>query len=283
MEENLFKIDLFHSASSNARRNWIYVQMLGWYRCVHEDPEYYNEGLPGYELIYTRKGEGWTEINNRRWSIPEKSIALIPTQQRFGVGPAKDSTWEFLYVHFDWNGFKELYNSLTHELQVFTPKVPEVMEEEFWSIYRMKKKEEAHFDFLAFHRLLNILASLHNSMQPADTAFDTRSREHHEVQQITEYIRNHYHQAIYVKDLAQMVGYSEDYLSKLFKRETGYTITEFNMKCRFEVAKTLLLNSTYTMKEISVKTGFENPAYFSRIFKEKVGVTPAEFRRKRPF
>ena len=163
------------------------------------------------------------------------------------------------------------------------PKLPDTAEDDMWNIYNMKKNDDIHFEFIAFSKIMNILTSLYTCSNQEAFSYQPGNREHLEVLRTQEYIKNHYNEQIYLKDLAQMVGYSEDYLSKIFKRETGYTITEFCTKCRFDNAKTLLLQTTHAIKDIAAITGFSNPAYFNRQFKEKVGLTPSEFRKKRPF
>ena len=283
MEQNLFKIDLFHSPSSNAYKNWIYIQTLGWYRCMHDDPEYFNEGFPGYELIYTLNGRGWVEINNKRYLIPPRSLALFDTSVRHGAGAVKGEIWELLYVDFGWNGFDSIYESITDKGIVFQPLLPDVIEKDLWDIFYMKKNKAIHFELSAFQKILTIITSLYNYHYSLQDYKDIVKKDHREVESVMEYIQNHYTEPINLSGLSKMVGYSKDYISKLFKKETGYTITEYYIKCKLEAAKSLLLNSSCTIKEVALKTGFEHPSYFNRLFKEKVGITPSEFKRKKHF
>lgn len=81
-----------------------------------------------------------------------------------------------------------------------------------------------------------------------------------------------------VKDLADKVFLSPNYLSDLLKRETGMNAQDRIHFYLIEEAKNLLLSSDQTVGELAFSLGFEYPQYFSRLFKSKTGMTPLEYR-----
>lgn len=81
-----------------------------------------------------------------------------------------------------------------------------------------------------------------------------------------------------VKDLADAVHLSPGYLGDLLKKETGLNAQEHIHQYVIEEAKNILLNSNQSVSEIAFHLGFEYPQYFSRLFKQKTGKTPLEFR-----
>jgi AraC family transcriptional regulator, transcriptional activator of pobA len=78
---------------------------------------------------------------------------------------------------------------------------------------------------------------------------------------------------------ASKLNLSAGYLTDLLKKETGKTTKEYLQLQIIENAKYKLLNSNDTVNEIAYSLGFEYPQYFNRLFKEKVGMTPVEFRK----
>jgi AraC-like DNA-binding protein len=84
-----------------------------------------------------------------------------------------------------------------------------------------------------------------------------------------------------VNDIASQLNISPRYLSDLLKHETGKTAIEHIHMALIDEAKNLLLGSNARISEIAYKLGFEHPTYFSRLFKQKTGVSPKEFRRKK--
>lgn len=107
----------------------------------------------------------------------------------------------------------------------------------------------------------------------------TARRESRVVEKIKAYIREHYQTDIELSRLAEEVFLSPSYLSKLFRTETGETITDFIISCRIARAKELLdeENGLKTY-EIGEMVGYPDPAYFNKVFKKVVGMTPREYR-----
>ncbi len=81
-----------------------------------------------------------------------------------------------------------------------------------------------------------------------------------------------------VKYLADLMSLSANYLSDLLKRETGKNAQEHIHYHLIEEAKNRLLISTESVSEIAYELGFDYPQYFSKIFKKKTGMSPAEYR-----
>lgn len=97
-----------------------------------------------------------------------------------------------------------------------------------------------------------------------------------------EYIRRNFRRDLALEEVAQSVGISPYYFSKLFKEETKINFTEYLTEIRIETAKRLLLNHELSIKQVCADSGYANPNYFSRIFKKWTGVTPTEFREGGP-
>lgn len=81
-----------------------------------------------------------------------------------------------------------------------------------------------------------------------------------------------------VEYFANRLNLSSNYLGDLLKRETGKNTKEHIQLHIIELAKLKLLNSNDTISEIAYHLGFEYPQYFSRLFKEKTGLTPLAYR-----
>lgn len=84
-----------------------------------------------------------------------------------------------------------------------------------------------------------------------------------------------------LKTLANELNVSASYLSTLFRRETGMSLTEYVNSRRIDHAKRLLLASELPIKDVAIRCGLSDMYYFSRIFKRLTGVTPRAFRDMR--
>lgn len=93
------------------------------------------------------------------------------------------------------------------------------------------------------------------------------------------YIDEHYTEKIYLEDICKMALMSPSSFSYIFRRSSGTTFTEYLQHKRILKAKELLLETNASIMEISEQSGFSDTAYFNRVFKKTVGVSPGQFRR----
>ena len=89
------------------------------------------------------------------------------------------------------------------------------------------------------------------------------------VEQAREYLDAHYCEPISRNDLTDVVYLNQDYLSRLFKKETGLSINTYLIEKRIDKAKKLLTESTLPVHAVSMEVGYSNFAYFSKLFREK--------------
>ena len=102
-----------------------------------------------------------------------------------------------------------------------------------------------------------------------------------EIFKVMQYISNHVNQNISVEEIANHLQMDRTTLSKKFKRELGFNISEFIMRKKIEEAKSLLIHSDKTISEISEYLCFSTQSYFQNVFKKKNGMTPKEYRTKK--
>ena len=93
-----------------------------------------------------------------------------------------------------------------------------------------------------------------------------------------DYIYDNLHHPLTVKIVAENIGLSETYLSKLFKKETGTSVSSYIRSRRIEAAQNMLKYSDYSYDEISSYLCFSSQSHFTSIFKKETGYTPKVFR-----
>ena len=90
------------------------------------------------------------------------------------------------------------------------------------------------------------------------------------------YIRLNYHSEININNVAEHTGISERYLRSLFSQYLNLSRLDYLNQIRINKAVELLRNTEMSIKEVCFQCGFQSPQYFSRIFKQQMGVTPRE-------
>lgn len=97
-------------------------------------------------------------------------------------------------------------------------------------------------------------------------------------QRCKDYVYRHYREKIYLDHIADMLGISSSYLSRLFKKETGTSLQDFINEVRVEKAANLLIYSEETLPGIAEYVNFPSQSYFGKIFKQKMKMTPKQYR-----
>ncbi|MBP3603020.1 MAG: helix-turn-helix domain-containing protein [Lachnospiraceae bacterium] len=100
------------------------------------------------------------------------------------------------------------------------------------------------------------------------------------VNQCIEYIDSHLNEHITLAVLSAQIGLSAGHLSAVFKKEMNQTIGDYITKARIESAKNMLNYSEYTYSQISSALAFSSQSHFTKVFREKTGYTPKEYRMK---
>ena len=100
------------------------------------------------------------------------------------------------------------------------------------------------------------------------------------VQKCCDYIELSMNRKIRTADLAALVGYTEYYLTEKFRKETGKSISAYVKDAKIERAKLMLAATKDPVAKIAETLAFNTPNYFIQCFREKEGITPAQYRKR---
>lgn len=100
------------------------------------------------------------------------------------------------------------------------------------------------------------------------------------IAQCLDYIYDHLHQPITLRELAELTGLNPSYLSTLFKSEMDMTVSDYVMSKKMEAARNMLKYSEFSCSEISAILNFSSQSHFIRAFKKYAGDTPRAYREK---
>ncbi len=97
------------------------------------------------------------------------------------------------------------------------------------------------------------------------------------VQACAEYVQTNIFMRINLSDISSSVGYAEHYISHIFKKEMGISLSNYINQQKIEMAKNLLKNSTISISELAAQLGYTSPSYFCSIFKKCTNMSPTEY------
>ena len=96
-----------------------------------------------------------------------------------------------------------------------------------------------------------------------------------------QYIEDHYCDSITIQDIADALGINRSYLHRMFKAFTGMSIQSYLLDYRMRKACILLKNTDLSIRAVAHSVSYIDPLYFSRIFRQKMGASPSEYRSRR--
>lgn len=100
------------------------------------------------------------------------------------------------------------------------------------------------------------------------------------IERAKDLITNNYNKSYQTKNIAQMLGVSNNHLARLFKQYYGRTISEYVIELRLQEATRLLTHTDTEITKVALESGFQSMSNFYRIFKKRTGLTPKEYRMK---
>lgn len=259
---------------------------LNFYGCgnlVCNDNFLHNKRTLGCNvLIFVLEGNLNICVDNKPFNIQSSELVFLPKNiQHFGEISSKGRL-SYFWVHFDTKTSFEKVRKLDLS-QNYAFIIPE-----YSKALGFKRIS------LLFSQLIDL--SLHKNPYRNDLSLcalrlllmeiSQQSVEHNfsdapaspKVSAIAKYIKENCQRDISISEIASEFCYNSQYLSTLFKKHQGISITGFINKCRLEISKGLLCDSMMSVKKIAYTCGFSDEKYFMRLFKKSEGITPLEYR-----
>lgn len=143
--------------------------------------------------------------------------------------------------------------------------------------YLLKPVDEEQADVLLTHLMESFSC---RESEPSESAQE-EDEEDSAFSQMLAYIDKNYTSRLYLKDLAEAYHFNANYCCTLFQTQTGMTFSHYIISKRMEKASRLLETKDLSVGRIAELVGYNDYFYFNKLFKKKIGVTPAEFRRTR--
>lgn len=101
----------------------------------------------------------------------------------------------------------------------------------------------------------------------------------YKLRRVIDTMKNHLAEEFSLPQLAQVAGLSDYHFSRLFKRATGVSPSQYFIRLRMARARHLLLETDLSVIEIGMEVGYSSPSHFSQIFRREVGMTPSAYRQ----
>ncbi len=265
----------FHTASLTAQNLFFTLNCTGRYVC----DEHYNVKRPSYDsflLLYVVHGKGYCYLDGRRVELNIGSLVILDCYQPHQYGT--DEGWEILWAHFDGRIARDYFEAIVQSRrQLIVPKDVYHAARGLDRIYKMFHVEKRVNEALISKNLVAVLTEFLVYELPHEGVSEHSVR----IEEILSYINEHLDQQLSLDMLAQRASLSPFYFSRVFKKETGYTLREYLINTRINAARFYLSTTKLSLKEITYRCGYGNDSTFCTMFKRITGMTPLEYRSHR--
>ncbi len=242
-------------------------------------PTWRPRGRLDFQLLYIASGKAHFHFDGKEQIVTAGHMVLYrPKEPQKYEYYGEDQT-EVYWVHFTGGNVTNILRSygLTDDKRVFYCGSGLDYQNLFRTmINELQMCKENYAEMLEMY-LRQIFIMLQRYFINASKTDNARVVE--EIDKATIYFNEHYSEDISIDEYAQNNHVSVSWFIRNFKHCTGSTPMQYILSKRIYNAEILLQDSTYNITEISEIVGYENPLYFSRIFKKVKGLSPSEYRK----
>ena len=231
----------------------------------------------GTQKIKLHKGEGLfinSEVLHTAWSDESDGhFHSLVFHSRLLGGNEYSIFWE-KYLKPLMRGVKFLHFSGHDEWQKKAIKLIE----DAWNYC---ESEEYGYEFFVREKLSNLILLID---MYAPTRTEVSISEHRRMRRIKimlSFIHEHFRETLTNETIANSASISESECLRCFNKVLGTTLAQYLKRYRLSKSESMLLTSELPISDIAYQSGFQELSYFSKIFREKNGVTPSEYRRSK--
>lgn len=243
-------------------------------------PTHRPRGRLDYQIIYIASGKGHFYFNGVEEVIPAGNMVIYrPKEEQRYYYYGKDQT-EVYWVHFTGSNVKNILRKygIADNVHVIHTGTSLEYKRLFFSMIQELKLCRQDYEELLVHYLYQLLIMLHRLI--LDKPKHKSLYLSNEMNEAVQYFHANYNKKISIEEYAASHNMSISWFIRNFKEYTKVTPTQYILSLRISNARTLLETTSYNVSEISDIIGYENPLYFSRIFKKQCGMSPSEFRNQ---
>lgn len=238
------------------------------------------DNLQSYLFFYVESGAGKLIYQGNEYELKEGDCVFIDCQLPYSHS-TDTNLWTLSWIHFYGSTMQSIYEKYLERGggPVFRPEDLSPFQHLHKTLYNIASSDDYIRDMKINGELNDLLTLLMNeSWHPEERRVPDLKREN--INLIKQYLDEHYDEKITLDDLTECFFISKYYLTRVFRKQFGTSISNYLLSIRITKAKQMLRFTDETVENIGYKCGLGAPHYFSRTFKQVEGISPSEYREK---
>ncbi len=258
----------------------LYITDIGYYPQARHHYRERPAGSAQYILIYCVDGQGEIRIKDTSQTIGTDQFFMIPVGLPHAYRSDSQKPWSIYWIHFSgrradaYARFCGQVLSIERSLTSRTANRMELFSEIFRNLDRGFSLETLEY---VNQCLPHLLASFTHLSQ---FRLIMESGEKEPLEKSINYMLENLTAKVKLEELALETGLSASHFSRLFVARTGHSPIDYFIQLKIQRACRHLDNSGWTIADVARETGFEDPFYFSRVFRKVMGMSPNAYRKR---
>lgn len=242
-------------------------------------PTHRPRGRLDYQIIYIASGKAHFYFNGVEQIVTAGNMVVFrPKEEQRYYYYGVDHT-EVYWLHFTGSNVKNILRKygITDDMRIIHTGTSLEYKHIFEQIIQELKLCKEDYEELLVNYLQHLLILLHRVINSKPRGKNQLLMQ--EMDHAVRYFHENYNKPISIEDYAAKQHMSVSWFIRNFKEYTDSTPAQYLLSLRIANAQTLLETTNYNITEIAEIVGYDNPLYFSRIFKKQNGMSPSEFRK----
>jgi len=258
----------------------LYLTDVGYYPQARHHFRERKEGIHQAILIYNVEGRGTITSGNAAYELPPDHFFIIPADLPHAYYADKRNPWSIYWIHFAGLKSGQFSRVALHPVQVERGTTSRINDrlELFREIFRNLERGYS-IEILEYVNLcLNYLLASFTHLNQYRLIREVHAKD--PVSRSINFMLENLNRSLKLEDLGKEVRLSASHYSRLFLSRTGHSPIDYFIQLKIQRACRLLDNTGWSIAEVAGESGFEDPFYFSRQFRNVMNMSPREYRKR---
>ena len=268
-----------NAIKANPALSHLYVTHIGYFPKAAFHYRERRNGCADNILIYCLRGKGWYVMNDQHFVVKAGEFILLPaTKSYMRYGADAEDPWTIYWVHFsgrDMDTFNRCFEIDQYDGPqpiIYNEKGLQIWEMMYRSLEMGYGKENLSNTNLCLYNL--VATFLFPDKHVDEKKQDTKDM----INETILYMRKELGTRLTVEDMASRQHLSASHFTSLFRKATGMSPLDYFIHLKLQKACQLLYHSDVKVRNVALTLGYEDPYYFSRLFRKYMNISPDQYR-----
>ena len=249
---------------------------------------------PFARLYYVKEGEGTISTPEAELTMKPGNMYLVPSFMPHSMTCQSGLRFYYLFVYERYGTQSDIFDLYSFPYEVAAHQAIDLLFENYCTYYPELTLPYASAEDFYAHPSYREYAIRYAQMDRSQkmqlqgfvwivaSFFMAKAQKIEEMDErllkVIDYVKENVGKVIETETLANMVCLTKSHLERLFREKLGTSPLQYILRTKIQCAQRLLMTTNYSIQVIAHEVGFDDPSYFIRVFRQKIGFTPQDYR-----